>query len=140
MARRTKISEFRQQWIDALRNDVADFLGEVRLCQELATRAMPMRDNKARKTVQTQEYDPALRRARVLLTRIRLRINPVPNRHSDEDTAFLSALAMALSPVSNWEAAGGAAIELQVAKAEFEARRLLKREWQATKGRILLGW
>lgn len=49
-------------------------------------------------------------------------------------------MSLLLSPVANWEAAGGADIELQLAEAELEARRLLKREWQATKGRILLGW
>lgn len=139
MARQVKISEFRQRWIDALREDVAEFFGEVRRCREIATRGLHL-NQQARSKLATQEFAPALLRARVLLARIRLRINPVPNRFSDQDQAFLSSLNLLLSPVSNWEAAGGADIELPLANAELEARRLLKREWQATKGRIVLGW
>jgi hypothetical protein len=138
ISRSVKISEFRQKWIDALREDVASYIGAthkwVRKYEEINDIiAIEERDQKDR-----GELLPIQNEALVILSRIKLRINPNKNRYKKEDDTFLLALEKLLNPGKlppidpatievSWHEAAGEAIEL--------ARRILKREWEVTKQR-----
>jgi hypothetical protein len=82
------------------------------------------------------ELLPVQNEALVILSRIKLRINPNKNPYKKEDDAFLLALEKLLDPGKlppidpatievSWRNAAEEAIEL--------ARRILKREWEVTK-------
>lgn len=122
LSRRLKISEFRQAWINDLRNDVADYLG---------------RTQKWFYAYGKQEEDWKLfnmgNEASVILYRIQMRINPNENEYKKDDDAFLAALLTLRSP----GAVPPLAADTHWAEVSVEviskARRLLKREWEITK-------
>jgi hypothetical protein len=128
----TKISEFRQQWINDLRVDIADYLGASRSWLEhyRARRGINL-DRSLGELIEAEAK--SLRRAKVILWRIRLRINPRPNPFKEQDDRFLSALEMLIAEestiVSMWDAAA--------VQANDQGRELLKREWQVTKQNLV---
>lgn len=136
LSRSVKISEFRQKWIDSLRDDVAAYVGAthkwVRKFEEI--NAIAELHEKGKKDI--EELLPLQNDALVILSRIRLRINPHKNRYKKEDDAFLLALDKLLDPMKLgpsdpstievvWHKAADEAVEL--------ARKILKREWEVTK-------
>ena len=73
LTKEQKTSEFRQMWIDALRNDLADFVGETEVFMAYAIY------KKGRGESGTEFFDAhneALRKAAAAYHRIRLRLNP----------------------------------------------------------------
>jgi hypothetical protein len=136
VSRSIKISEFRQKWIDALREDVAAYIGAthkwVRKYEEThSIRGLEERDKKDR-----DEVLPLQTEALVILSRIKLRINPKKNAYKKEDDSLLAALDKLLEPgkltlsesstiEAGWDSARREAIEC--------ARSVLKREWEVTK-------
>ncbi|WP_029585336.1 hypothetical protein [Bradyrhizobium sp. URHD0069] len=136
ISRSVKVSEFRQKWIDALREDVAAYIGAahkwVRKYEEINNIiSMEERDQKDR-----DELLPVQNDALVTLSRIKLRINPNKNRYKNEDDAFLLALEKLIDP-NKLPPIDPATIEVSWRKAAEEAieltRRILKREWEVTK-------
>lgn len=127
-----KISEFRQSWINDLRRDIADYAGAAekwfRKWDEI--NALESAEKRAR---EREELFPQANAARVILWRIRLRLNPRENRYKAEDDAFLQSLLDLLNPGkvdprnpdSSWLGLADRSVEL--------AREILKREWQVTK-------
>lgn len=133
LTRTTKISEFRQAWINDLRKDIADFMGVaerwIRKWDELNTLELIEERNKRIE----KEAVPIANEARIILYRIQLRFNPRPNKYKEEDDAFLDSLLDLLDPQklipdqldSSWH---------NLAKKSIErGRELLKREWEVTK-------
>lgn len=136
VSRSIKISEFRQKWIDALRDDVASYIGAthkwVRKYEEINTiGTLELREQKGR-----EELLPLQNDSLVVLSRIKLRINPQKNPYKKEDELFLLALDKLLDPGKlapsetstievGWHRAAADAVDC--------ARKILKREWEVTK-------
>lgn len=133
LSRRTKISEFRQAWINDLRKDIADYIGVserwIRKWEELNS----LDSSDERGTRIQSESLPIANEARVILYRIQLRINPRENKYKADDDAFLSSLLDLLDPQklspdqpeSSWHDLARKSVNM--------GRMLLKREWEATK-------
>jgi len=136
LSRSVQISKFRQEWIDSLRDDVAAYVGathkwilkyeEIYAIVELGERAKKDRE----------ELVPLQNDALVILSRIKLRINPHKNRYKKEDDAFLRALDRLLEP-GKLKLSEASSIEVGWDKAARDAveaaRKILKREWEVTK-------
>ena len=129
LARRLKISEFRQAWISSLRDDIAAYLGTTQRWFNAASR----------EEEGWKQFGMG-NEATVILYRIRLRINPHENVHKKEDDEFLNALAKIQSPSNIPKAM----LESYWAEAADDvadkARKLLKREWETTKRMRLWQW
>ena len=130
----TKISEFRQTWIDKLRQDIADYVGAahrwIRKYEELNDL-----DDQAEKAVkESSELFPIANQARVILWRIRLRFNPRDNQYKAQDDAFLRSLLDLLDPGKLPPTQQTEAAWIGIADSAVEqAREILKREWEVTK-------
>ena len=143
LAYKAKIAEFRQRWINDLREDIADLLGLARRyhrtrdlifgpageTSEAASTPLSQRAQDERPDEQLlrdleHRMDPTY-------NRIELRINPRDNPNRNEDQAFLDSLKALLTdlPASESDAEWPAKLETAMA----EARELLKREWEVTK-------
>jgi hypothetical protein len=127
-----KISEFRQAWINDLRKDISDYVGAAEKWfhkwDELRLLASSDKEVRGR-----DELFPIANAARVILWRIRLRLNPRTNPNKAQDDRFLQSLDHLLNPgkvsppnlESSWLDLANDAVE--------QAREILKREWQVTK-------
>ena len=127
-----KISEFRQAWIDGLRKDLAQYVGLAerwfRKWEEI--NLLPSEEKGKR---EREELFPIANRARVVLGRIRMRINPEPNPNKQQDDELLRSLedllnpgsVVPFSPLSSWPRLADLALN--------NARRTLKREWEVAK-------
>lgn len=136
LSRSVKISEFRQKWIDSVRDDVAAYVGAthkwVRKYEEMGD----IVSFEGRGKKDSEELLPLQNEALVILSRIKLRINPHKNRYKKEDDAFLLALDK-LRDLGKFEPPGPSSIEVRWQEAANEAvelaRKILKREWEVTK-------
>lgn len=140
LTRELKISEFRQEWINELRKDIADYIGLARkwfrLYEELndSSLEMAVRAEKERK-----ELFPLANDALVVLWRIKLRFSPRENLYKQQDERLLQSLLNLIDPGKtgaeipgrSWQRAADETVEL--------AREILKREWEITK-RPWLKW
>lgn len=132
ISRSTKIAEFRQDWINDLRVDIADYLG---IASELVRRQSALSTMLLATDRERERSDviaPLLNRSRVALWKIRLRINPRSNNFSLEDQAVLDALEALQAPeagpplaLNDWDEAAD--------QAGLLVREMLKREWEVTK-------
>ena len=133
----TKISEFRQVWINDLRSDIADYLTSahqwVRKWDELNSLNGP--DSCSERGLrEPKEALPIANETRTILWRIKLRINPRENRYKEKDDKFLASLEDVFNPAkldpnnieASWFKLAAQSVEL--------GRELLKREWEVTKG------
>jgi hypothetical protein len=132
VSRSIKISEFRQAWINDLRRDISDYVGAAerwfRKWDEL--NLLPQEQKLAREHT---ELFPIANDARVILRRIRLRFNPLPNSYKAQDDRFLHNLGELLNPgraappdpEASWPHFADEVVE--------QAREILKREWEVTK-------
>lgn len=137
ISHRTKISEFRQSWIDGLRRDIADFTGAAqRWCRSY------IYTNSDRATKDALKLNEISSDAWVIFRRIQLRLNPRDNRYKKDDDAFLVSLKDLLDPAKlgpeqqnsefYWNQLADNAIE--------KGREILKREWEVTKWPIKAYW
>jgi|GEM_PF-4393143 hypothetical protein len=138
LSRSIKISEFRQAWINDLRKDVADYVGAAhkwfRKYEQLNDIEADRQDEKTR--MEREELLPIHNEALVILSRVKLRINPRKNPYKRDDDDFLTALDNLLNPgkltpsdvsplETRWLTLANEAVE--------KARAILKREWEITK-------
>lgn len=132
LSRRTKISEFRQAWINDLRKDIADYVGAARKWNRIYDELNaldPSSDEKTKR--ENDELFPLANDALVVLWRIKLRFNPLKNKYSAQDERFLATLDDLLNPGKiapsrTWAHIASDAID--------QAKHILKREWEVTKG------
>ena len=136
---RTKISEFRQAWINDLREDTADYIGKAELWfrgwqgQNRLARERGVADESRLSLI--EDIDLLSNEARVILWRIRLRFNPRSNKFKADDDRFLQSLLDLLDPGKinpqrpdlEWRRLADDAIA--------QGREILKREWEVAKGR-----
>lgn len=131
LARSLKISEFRQAWINSLRDDAAELIGLLGDAHEAGVRANGEFAATGAEIWRT-EFAPAVAKARTFQARIRLRINPKPNKNSEDDSRFLAALDHLVEGCIH-RASLCDDLHSRRHRFETEARLLLKREWQSTK-------
>lgn len=127
-----KLSEFRQEWINGLRDEIAVYTGLAerwfRKWEEVNFAVSETKSIRER-----EELFPIANEARTVLGRIRMRINPEPNPDKDDDELLLKSLDDMLnpgnvdpaSPFSSWQRLSDIALN--------NARRTLKREWEKAK-------
>lgn len=136
---KVKISEFRQAWIDALRQDIADYIGATHRWARYYDAFDLETSDERRAVIARTKLSPAANKARVILDRIKMRINPRTNPQKEADDEFLRCLGNLLNPDKlppkkpdssttlemRWSCAAEEAVE--------QAREILKREWEVTK-------
>ena len=129
----SKISEFRQAWINDLRKDISDFIGVAEQWFRKWDELNDLRSHDEKSARIPQESIPLSNEARVILNRIKMRFNPRANKYKLQDDAFLMLLNSLLDPGklappdfdTSWRRLADDAVE--------KAREILKREWEVTK-------
>lgn len=122
LSKEQKTSEFRQQWIDALRNDIADLIGEAALLHEVAERIDGKGMEAVDKAIETRYAN--MLKVRTLVARIELRINP------GEHTEFVKALRDFQSNELTKERSSRDRVIAAMTEA---SQRVLKKEWKRVK-------
>ena len=145
LAYRAKIAEFRQRWINDLREDIADLLALASQYHRTRDRIYPPVDdspasNPSGRDIEslnddTSQDETALRslehKMDPIYNRIELRINPQENLNQCQDRAFLKSLQVLLR--SSHARKSDPEWSAKLETAMVEARELLKREWDVTK-------
>jgi hypothetical protein len=139
ISRSIKISEFRQAWINDLRKDIAKYVGVshewIRRYEQYNDLDASEQEERAR--MDREELSPIHNEALVILSRIKLRFNPLKNRYKKDDDKFLSTLDNLLDPSKPAPRSEVSSLEtnwLKLANEAVEtARVILKREWEITK-------
>ena len=123
LSKEQKISEFRQQWIEAIRSDIADLVGEYTMLNLVGDRTSRKGPEHAEKALDDRYAN--LVRTRSLMARIELRINP------KEHAAFIAALKGIQD--STFVVADVTARERKIQAVLDESRAFLKKEWKVVK-------
>lgn len=76
LSKENKTSEFRQAWIDAIRNDIAEYIGAIETVASFQSRILTAHGGEA-VLAYVRSLDPDLRRLAGTYYRICLRLNPV---------------------------------------------------------------
>jgi hypothetical protein len=129
----SKISEFRQAWINELRADIANYIAAARKCARASFKVNELaadHPDQAKRRAEAQSY---VEDAYVYLWRIKMRINPRNNPVKAQDDAVLQSLDDLLDPfkyqsqdpLKTWHEMAEGCVAA--------AREILKREWQVTK-------
>lgn len=132
IAKESKVSEFRQAWIDSLRQDIADYIAAVRV---LAQAHMSF-DAQAKTPQEEIEFSKSTRPIHLssssALARMRLRINPEdPN---EELRALNTALLAKATEIQECLATQQYLASLYISNAlHLQAAPILKLEWQRVK-------
>jgi hypothetical protein len=124
VSKEQKTSEFRQQWIDALRNDIAELVGEAVLLNEVNDRLSGQKLSEGELGKIYKDYHPNLVKLRMLNARIDLRINPSKHR------SFLAALKDVRSNAFSEE------VDTRSDKIDrlvAASHQMLKTEWERVK-------
>jgi len=128
ITREVKISEFRQAWINGLRDDLSEYIKEAHKWIELYLTCNDEQDQKT-KSRTTRSLEKVKYDALHLLSRISLRFKP----NDEAANKLLDSLGDLLDPAklhpdnkySSWRSLSEAVI--------FQTRILLKEEWETTK-------
>lgn len=144
MTRNLKLAEFRQDWINDMRAEIADYFVASDLyfaaCLSLrsggADPAAPATLDEAKMAVTV-----AKAKADAFFYRINLRINPTDNENSGDDSAFLESLALLTADMDEQLSVSEKQRTLYLEEAMRQSRMLLKREWEVVKGmRPIRSW
>jgi hypothetical protein len=123
ISRSIKISEFRQAWINDLRNDISAYVGAAekwyRKWDEI--NRVPSEEKGRR---QNEELFPIFNKAGVILQRIKLRLNAEEPEHNQLQQD-LQNLILCPPPEAAWDQLRDEAVK--------KARKVLKDEWKVTK-------
>jgi len=122
LSKEQKTSEFRQEWIDGLRTDVAEWLGEVAMLYRLTTTLTPGDTAANKEAIQLRFAN--LVKVRTLSVRIELRLNP------DEHTEMLKALRDLRDTAPSAERS---VLNPRIAAVSKECKAILKAEWERVK-------
>jgi hypothetical protein len=140
IAKENKISEFRQAWVDSLRNDIADFAASI----NLLSHAEPMSLGSASALDYLEAMLPTFDKATSAQMRIRLRVNPTEENpeHKKLNEAllskmkeiqdFINAASPAAVPMKQKEILYGKAADA-VRELHSVAAPVLKLEWDRVK-------
>lgn len=146
LTKELKTSEFRQAWIDALREDLAQFLGAARAfarAVEVVHTYGPEYKNKVQLFISEDKISELRYQAAETLSRIRLRLNPEEPEHEELLRLLIKAVR-----IQNETLANGGSVQTvldAVDSANNYARPVLKKEWNRVKAgelpfRIVRNW
>lgn len=117
LSKEQKTSEFRQAWIDALRNDIAEWIAEVAIIYSMHDDLKRM--GKTADLETTERRYANFLKIRMLRSRIELRLNPAEN----------GAMLAAMNRVRDSMEKPNAERQEAIAAVVDESQRLLKKEW-----------
>ena len=129
-AHRNKVAEFRQAWINAFREEMAEFLTASERHWTLVHAMPPPLEGQE----PNHEREVRIARDQILLAynRMHLRINPNPNENRASDVRFLQTLE-ALLDLASSSTASQQEWEGRQSRVRKEGSELLKREWERVK-------
>jgi hypothetical protein len=146
LTKEQKTSEFRQAWIDALREDLSKFLGAARAfarAVEILHQFGPDYKNKVALTLSEEKISDLRYQASETLCRIQLRLNPSEAEHVE----LLRLLRRAIDEQNSMLRSGGGIDPTMKAiePATEYAQPVLKKEWERVKSgelpfRIARNW
>lgn len=122
LSKEQKTSEFRQQWIDGLRADVSEWIGEVVMLYQLSQH-LKGDGNVGNREAINQRFENLVN-LRMLATRIELRLNP------DEHQAMLKAIQVLRDTDP---AAEKSVLNPRIDMVAKECKAILKAEWERVK-------
>lgn len=122
LSKEQKTSEFRQQWIDSLRADISEFVGEIALLYGYAD--MVDSEKEIADVVAYEQRYANMVRARGLAIRIELRLNP-----AEHGTLLSAMMALRHERVLKSMKERERCVDTLIA----ESQRLLKTEWARVK-------
>lgn len=120
LAKDQKTSEFRQAWIDELRNDVAKLVAHLTVKKAMAKRVNASTDKKIEDYVLSKESD--FIEIGVLVNRVRLRMNK--DEHEDYLKLIAATDGVGLTPEE---------YEANIEKVVAQTQSILKSEWKRVK-------
>jgi hypothetical protein len=134
LTKELKTSEFRQSWIDGLREDLAKFLGAARAfarAVEVVHTFGPDYKDKVPLLIGDEKIGELRYQAAEMLSKIRLRLNPDEPEHEE----LLRLLVKAVTIQNGTLASGGSVADTIAAieAANEYARPVLKKEWKRVK-------
>lgn len=132
LSRKTKIAEFRQEWINDLREDVAEYIGISEKWIQAWIELNSASSSVERESIGAKVFSIG-NQARVISYRIKMRLNPRENPNKAKDEAFYSSLEDLLNPQKLSPDTPNHSWHQLAEKALEHARELLKREWEVTK-------
>ena len=134
LTKELKTSEFRQAWIESLREDLAMFLGAARAfarAVEVLHKFGPEYKDKAPLLIGDEKIGELRYQAAETLSRIKLRLNPEEAEHEELLRLLVKAISIQNETLAN---GGDVATTLQAIEAANEyARPILKKEWKRVK-------
>lgn len=122
LTKEQKTSEFRQQWIDGLRSDVSEWLGEVAALHRLNLKQAA--SDPATNASSLHERYGNFVKVRMLALRVELRLNP------EEHIAMLQEIKKLKAAMATTEEGAVQAFIESIAK---ECKEILKTEWDRVK-------
>ncbi|MDM0056292.1 hypothetical protein [Variovorax fucosicus] len=122
LSKEQKTSEFRQQWVDALRNDVAALVAEAETLGDTSNHEIVGTEGAEFSEYVAKRYANMVE-LRMLLARTRLRLNPTKH----------SSLLAALDGLYDSVAANDVVLKAAVATVLSEATSVLKENWERVK-------
>jgi hypothetical protein len=129
ISKEQKVSELRQAWIDALRNDISEYVGHLfsfRASWAATSAAPPLSGDVGAAFI--KEQVETIQKLETLATRILLRVNP------SEHNALVVLLQDADRIISSKKTlAESDALDMTIKAILTESQKLLKREWERVK-------
>lgn len=134
LTKELKTSEFRQAWIDSLREDLAKFLGAARAfarAVEVLHTFGPEYKQKVPLLISDEKIGELRYQAAEMLSRIKLRLKPDEAEHQELLRLLVKAVSIQNEALTN---GGGVAATIEAIEAANEyARPVLKKEWKRVK-------
>jgi len=136
LAKEQKTSEFRQAWIDGLRDDLSEFIGTVDTLSSFLRLKASQGQTPAELMNFLEESSPDVHRMGVSYNRILLRLN------REEHTVLATQLKELLSVMSSYEKwSHEKGFDQRTSDVVKEAQKVLKTEWERVKkGEVLFRW
>ncbi len=128
LAKDQKTSEFRQAWIDALRDDLAELISLFFVISDMVREMMRQGKEEREITTLLFEKDESFYKLEMVTARIRLRINP-----SEHNNLLSTIFALKAYFRSGQMLLDSKAAEVRVDELINERQLILKREWKRVK-------
>ena len=134
LTKEQKTSEFRQAWIDGLRNDLSEFLSAARAMARATEERFAFGDAYSAHpfTIQPEQIGEIRQRVATVFYRIKLRLNPDESEHN-ELLRLLSRIAEEQAEQIKSPTSGSENVMKAIEAAAEYARPVLKTEWKRVK-------
>ncbi|MBB1431969.1 hypothetical protein [Pseudoalteromonas sp. SG43-4] len=128
LSKEQKVSEFRQKWIESLRDDISDFLGNIVVLVDMKQRDHSARVANANLVFTASEIKDCQAAVSSSLTKIFLKLNP------DDKNINIIALVKHLDEIKSYTlSAKWGDINEKVDLVREDSQKLLKQQWDRVK-------